>query len=353
MALFYLLIFAILIVGVRFRHRYLHGDYIDVPHANAVKGFFILLVFASHIQGFLLRNGYAYTSLDRVFVGANAWLGQLIVSMFLFYSGYGVMESIRKKGSSYVDDLPKKRIAVVLLDFDIAVLVYVLFNLLFSHFPGWKTVLLSLICWESVGNSNWYIFVILLCYVSAYVSYKFISRLNIIFIFFLCAVIAAILSFAKPFWWYDTIMTFPIGMLFSLHRNLIERLLSRHYTLTLLSLVLIFLCVRQSSYVFPFLWHGLRSNMLSGLFVLIIVLITQKCEVSSAALTWCGRNLFPLYIYQRLSMMIWQSVFGGVFVCRHATIYVFTCLLSTVLIALIYRQIKSWKFLTWKHDIRS
>ena len=155
MALFYLLIFAILLVGIRFRHKYLHGDYMDVPHANAVKGFFILLVFASHIQGFLLRNGYAYTSLDRFFVGANAWLGQLTVSMFLFYSGYGVMESIRKKGSSYVDDLPKRRIAVVLLDFDIAVLVYVLFNLLFSHFPGWKTVLLSLICWESVGNSNW------------------------------------------------------------------------------------------------------------------------------------------------------------------------------------------------------
>ena len=197
-----------------------------------------------------------------------------------------------------------------------------------------------------------YIFVILLCYVSAYVSYKFMSRFNIIFVFFLCAVIATILSFLKPFWWYDTIMTFTIGMLFSLYRNLIERWLSKHYTLALLSLVLIFLCVRQSSHLLPFLWQGLRSNMLSGLFVLIIVLVTQKCEVSSEALTWCGRNLFPLYIYQRLSMLIWQCIFGGVFICRYATIYVFTCLLTTVLIALIYSQIKSWKSLAWNHDIR-
>lgn len=44
-------------------------------------------------------------------------------NVFLFYSGYGIMESIKNKGEKYISTVPKKRILNVLVNFDIAVLI--------------------------------------------------------------------------------------------------------------------------------------------------------------------------------------------------------------------------------------
>jgi len=85
-------------------------------------------------------------------------MDQLVVCMFLFYSGYGIMESFKIK-ENYVNQLPKNRIFKTLFNFDFAVLIYMLLYVFFQHKEiGLKKVLLSFIGWESFGNSNWYIF---------------------------------------------------------------------------------------------------------------------------------------------------------------------------------------------------
>ena len=74
---------------------------------NALRGVFIMLVMLSHFKGYCSP----YTAAVDVIGGRiSTELGQLIVVMFLFYSGYGVCESIRKKGSGYVRSFPKNRV---------------------------------------------------------------------------------------------------------------------------------------------------------------------------------------------------------------------------------------------------
>ena len=82
------------------------------------------------------------------------------------------MEAISKKGVKYINDFPKKRILNVLLNFDIAVLLFIVTNILLGRYYSYDEYLLSLIGWTSVGNSNWYIFVILLCYVHVYIAFR-------------------------------------------------------------------------------------------------------------------------------------------------------------------------------------
>ena len=43
-------------------------------------------------------------------------MGQLVVVMFLFYSGYGIGESYKKKGVNYVQQMPVHRILTTLLN---------------------------------------------------------------------------------------------------------------------------------------------------------------------------------------------------------------------------------------------
>ena len=127
---------------------------------NAIKDIFILLVFISHATPYITESGYDYSGIgDFLFLFINKNVGQWVVAMFLFYSGYGVMESINKKGREYLASFPRKRILCVLANFDVAVLAFFLTNICLGKYFTPQEYLLSFIGWTSVGNSNWYIFV--------------------------------------------------------------------------------------------------------------------------------------------------------------------------------------------------
>ena len=49
-----------------------------------------------------------------------------MVAPFLFWSGFGVMESIRRKGEAYVRALPVNRGLRTLIHFDCALLLFLL-----------------------------------------------------------------------------------------------------------------------------------------------------------------------------------------------------------------------------------
>ena len=113
--------------------------------ANVIKGFFILVVFLSHFNGYV---GYT-EKIDRINERIYSLIGQRMVTMFMLYSGYGVMESIKRKGITYIKAMPINRILSVVFRFDLAVLLYACINFLvnrakftfskkhcFSHFWG-------------------------------------------------------------------------------------------------------------------------------------------------------------------------------------------------------------------------
>jgi hypothetical protein len=145
------------------------------------------------------------------------------------------MESIKKKGEDYVALIPRKRILTVLLNFDIAVLVYVILAWLLANEMSIGKILLSFVGWESVGNSNWYIFVIILAYLITYVSFvcsknKRISTYTVCSLLFLAMLV---LSVFKGNWWYDTILCFGAGLLYSQHKVVAESFARKHYVLSL------------------------------------------------------------------------------------------------------------------------
>ena len=69
-----------------------YDSYMNREQTQMINGIFIILVFMRHFN--------QYVQLDSVievpFLYLNKILGQLIVTTFMFYSGYGVMTSIMK-----------------------------------------------------------------------------------------------------------------------------------------------------------------------------------------------------------------------------------------------------------------
>lgn len=68
-------------------------QYVGRYQTTCIKGFFIILVILNHANGYLIRSGNTF---DLLYFFITSHIGQLMVVMFLFYSGYGIMESYKK-----------------------------------------------------------------------------------------------------------------------------------------------------------------------------------------------------------------------------------------------------------------
>lgn len=340
MVFWYLLILVVSLVGVRFCKEGFFQDYLGKEQCNAVKGIFIMLVFLGHSMLAVKDCGYPFVKEADV-VGYKFWkeMGQLVVAMFLFYSGYGVMASLIAKGKDYLKTYPKNRLLTTLVNFDVAVCCFALLSWGMGEKPSLIHFLLSLTGWESLGNSSWYIFVILFCYLVFFLVYKF-SRSS----YLLCAVwvlglvfLGMLILYAfKPHYWYDTMLVFPAGILYALCRGQVEVIVQKWYIPSLLLLLATFILLGRLHGVHPM--HGVTYNLKAIVLALMIVLVTMKVKVGNSWLYWCGFSLFPLFIYQRLPMIAMTGVFRNAWVDAHPHLYIGICFSVTVGIALLYNK---------------
>lgn len=302
-------------------------------HTDAVKGFFIIIVLYSHILPYLTSSGVSFSPI--LDVPANKIIkmtGQLMVVMFLFYSGYGVMESIQAKGKDYIRSIPYKRILSTLVNYAIAIAVFFCMNLLLGiHFPL-RQYLLSLIAWESVGQSNWYIFAIVCCYLSTYISFsvfkdkRFAFTLTVI----LHLIYIIILHETKESWWYNIILSYPAGMVVSLNKKELLSFMENHYIISLIGTLVIFLLL------YTFAHSTVVYLATSVAFAFLIFIITYKMVIKNSFLTWCGKNLFQLYVYQRIPMIALYNLFPEL-VRMHPYLYVTCCLAVALLLAILIK----------------
>ena len=271
--------------GIRFGKSHAYEGYISKDRTNVIKGVFILLVFLSHIKVFINDAGYESKGIgDNVFYSILGNIGQLMVVMFLFYYGYGVMESIRRKGLTYVKAMPKHRVLNTLVNFDIAVCVFLLVDILIGKEVTVWQFLLSLLTWDDIGNSNWYIFVIILCYFVTYIAARNIKdEKNLLVTVFITLTIAVIgLHFLKGSWWYNTIWAYPTGIFYSIFKKNIENCVNSRY-LWLVSFLIIAFCL---IYMIPYEATGFRTNTLSVLFALLVVMLTMRVKIYNGYLRW-------------------------------------------------------------------
>lgn len=266
-------------------------------------------------------------------------MGQLVVALFFFYSGYGVMKSFMAKGDFYLGTYPRKRLLTTLLNFDVAVFCFVLLAWIMGEEIGFPRILLSFIGWESVGNSNWYIFVILCCYLAFYVVFKVFGsryRLGTAILALVALIGMLVLYVFKPTYWYTTLLVFPSGVAYALYSEKLEHLIQKKFWLSIIILLAAFLLLGLLMKTHPM--HGLTFNAKAIVFALLIVTLTMKVRIGNQWLRWCGFSLFPLYIYQRLPMISLRGIAGDEWICAHPPVFIGICFLVTVGIALLYNK---------------
>ena len=319
------------------------SDYMSVEKTSAIKGIFIIIVFFSHFYGYVSLTWAA----DEVFYKYFNMIGQRMVTLFLFYSGYGVMESISRKGINYVHSIPRRRLLHVLAEFDIAVVIFTVIRLIMkTPFAGGdvfsiKQFFLSLIAWDSVGNSNWYIFSILIAYAATFIGFEIFKCRKIPSVAAVTVLLAAFIVFLrltgiKEPYWYNTVICYAGGMWFSLLRPAVEKIMFKNAVwipVFILSLALCLASFRLAKANF------LLYELSMCLFAWTVVVFTMKISVCNKALVWLGKNLFPMYIFQRVPMIIFERLGLAEF---NIYIYFAVCFALTVLISVGFSKFSKW-----------
>ena len=347
MVTFYIALFVVILWGLHWKRVGFFDDNLCRDQCTAIKGIFIWIVFARHIGEYIpCDDGVLTVSYNII----NRLIGQLLVVMFLFYSGYGVMSQIKRKGASYVRGMPRNRIIKTFLNFDVAVGSFVVLNLISGIDMSLKQILCSLFCWDSIGNSNWYIFAILACYTLTWCVCTILlvlhrENLNAaiaeMWIWGLIVLLSLSLSTVKQSWWYNTVFAFPLGITYSIHEDKIKNYVSRYY-LPVLGVSIIALCIVFVSHCE---WRGFFNNIFSMIFAFTVVLLTMKIKIGNPILMWLGAHLFPIYIYQRLPMIGFRQWLGQEFIATHSILYSLVCVMITLVIAATYHH--------WEVNIRS
>lgn len=322
--------------GIKFSFQNGFEDYMSPQKTGAIKGIFVVIVLLSHLRQYISLNGSALNQPYKDFMN---FFGQLMVVMFLFYSGYGVLLGITKK-DGYVKTIPAKRVLKVLLHFDIAVLLFWLTGNALGKDYSVKRLLLSLIGLEGVGNSIWFIFVIIVLYLITFAAFIFLKKKVI-----LGTVITTALSFVallairawkgSEYWWYDTIMCYPLGMWYAIAKPQIDKIILPDFNKW-------FACTAAAGTLF-FAAESLMSDFsntrkifipMALVFAVFIVLLSMRISVCNGILQWFGKRVFGIYILQRIPMII-LSHFG---MNDNPFLFSVACFALTIVIAEIFER---------------
>lgn len=343
---FYICILILIVLGLHKKSTFDLESALELKQTNTVKGIFILLVFLSHIRPYILQSGHVFNKVDEMTFGLLD-IGQNVVIMFLFYSGYGMHQQIKKRGEQYIKRIPLHRIGSTLLNFDVAVLAFFVLALLQKTPLSTCRTLLAFSGWESLGNSNWYIFDILVLYSLVWLTHFTVVKQTLLqwLTFSALILLFTITMFmTKPDYWSDTILCFWGGYSLSCFKERIQSYFERHWgamlALCIISFGFFHCCLLGCWHLhhggftpawmkLPWLWLNLKH--LSVAFGIILLTIRVGCK--SKPLEWCGQHLFPIYIYQRLPMMAIPSSF--IAFCPIG--YVASCLVVTLCIAALYK----------------
>ena len=336
MSVFFWLILLLAAHGAKISRKGCFPDYISQRSIQPIKGIFILLVILTHFVQYVELNGVW----DAPYFQVRRYLGQMVVVPFLFYSGYGMAESIRVKGMSYVRSMPTKRIAKVLFQFGIAVALFLLLRYVQGIRYEWMHILLAFTGWESVGNSNWYIFAIVCLYLITWLSYSVFRKGKLPPL--ICATVMTVIYVllmkqCKDPHWYNTAFSYLAGMWFAAYREQFEKTVlskDRDYCVYLILMLAAYLLVRRY-------WSRLSMYELTGImFALLMVMITAKVQITNRFLAYCGEHLFSLFILQRIPMIAMNNTAIEEF----PYVYLIVCLVLTFMMSVVFDNLtqKAW-----------
>lgn len=197
-----------------------------------------------------------------------------------------------------------------------------------------STIALAFLGITSLGNSNWYIFAILIMYLLSYVVSNITKdKEKTVLLLFLGTAIYVLLmkqfGFEERF--YSTIMCYPAGATIALYKEDVLNLINRHKYATFFGLIAII------SATYKLRFYTIIMNISSIALTLLIVWFLEYFVINSDIFYFFGKHAFSIFILQRIPGILMTAFLNSFNINK----YILICLdfVLTIGIALAYDKL--------------
>lgn len=163
-------------------------------------------------------------------------------------------------------------------------------------------------------------------------------RALVIYHTLMVAVAGFVLYLQMDEYWYDTIMCYALGFAYSQYKEELESIIKKNYVFSsVLTLALFFagyVIVKRTS--LPLL---ISFNFWALCFAMIFMIFGMKLKVGNRFINWCGKHLFPIYMYQGLFFHILFNIGGEKhsFAAWSPFLYTLLSVILSIVLAHFYR----------------
>ena len=99
-----MIIFAVILLVLcvyKIKFAKFHCDYMSIERTGSIKGIFAVIIFLSHIRQYC---GVVFSA-DNIVIWGLDIIGQLMVALFFFYSGFGVLHAYTQRANIVIVSL--------------------------------------------------------------------------------------------------------------------------------------------------------------------------------------------------------------------------------------------------------
>lgn len=306
-------------------------EILSLRNSICIKGFLAFIIMSGHIASVL--NIHWLIILEKV--------GVLAASIFFFLSGYGLMISYRTK-ENYLNGFLKKHLLKLLIPCLIAyifqTILFYLLHLCGIEIYGVYTLLTFI---------NWFVYIILLCYLLFYLCYKYNEKFNshnaniAILILLSCFMICCFIFKVNRLFW-GGVLSFPIGLFMAENYTGYSKKLSQWRNVILPVSIIIFMLfniafIKCGEYS---LWGDLIGrNMSTTIAIILFLYIFNVFFINNKLCYFLGKISYELYIVH----FIYTRIFlGHEDISVHPEIYSLLIIILSILTAYILSICNKW-----------
>lgn len=282
---------------------------------TVVKFIAALLVVNNHVIAY-------YGNMPEI----NPWIcfGSQCVSLFLFFSAYGLMFAFEQNGEVYLQSFLPRRLGRILIPFLTA---YSFSLLIYASFKGpidWVNVVSTLYWGGSYLQFSWYVTEIVILYIVFYMCAKVcknVRRLSTCLYFAVVLLIALLMFTKQPVWYINGLPCFILGVWYQKNERIILNYIERYKWMLVSVFSIAFLLTFQWHYMRDFIpalsayrYAYIAMYLSNLLFVSIVIIcinnISDNSNIRIRKLSMGGaiiRSFYEIYLIQNAVMIIVTS----------------------------------------------
>lgn len=283
-------------------------DCLSVAQTTNIRGLMAVAIVMHHLSE-QTKGGFLMPTLVHV--------GYLIVGVFLFFSGYGLLKQYENKGERYLNSFWLNRIIPLAADYFIITIVYVVGKLILGYQITLSGVLGSFVNGSPVATNSWYIIVQLLLYILFYSCFRFCAEEYQAIWGCFWGTVLLVAFFRKLGYssiWYISLFPFCTGQLYAHHEEKIKTYLSENWTKCFVCVLLLFIFFSELPLLLSKMIGGIGffrqlCRMLSTtVFAVLATLVMYKIRISGEFWRRLGSVSLEIYMIHGLVMLFFKSM---------------------------------------------